>query len=169
MGAVPSYWSALWTTVSSPAETLASITGGATEAGESASAATPAVGLSPVNVLGYQSQAQKNALVQQESAELQQAGLDQSTAQAQAQSDVTGALLASGTDPSQNPANNILSGVPGNLTDYVFFALVVLAGIALLSVPSVGKYGSIFIAVGGIGAFGEYEGWWILNLSGSGS
>jgi len=160
MGAVPSYWSALWTTISNPEGTLESIS-------EPTGGSGAAVGLSAANVIGSQSQAQKDQLIQQESQELQQAGMDPSSAQQQAQSDVTGALLASGTDPSQNPLNNLLPSISGSLTDYGFWAIVALAGIALMSVPVVGKYGSIFIAVGAVGAFGEYEGWWQLNLGSS--
>lgn len=67
--------------------------------------------LSPSNVIaGTLSASQKAVLVQAESSALVQAGADPAAAAAQADSDVTGALVAEGADPSQDDTALYLAG-----------------------------------------------------------
>jgi hypothetical protein len=151
MGAEPSYFSALWTTISSPLSTAESL---ATPAGGSGAA----VPLSAANVLNYQSQSQKNSLISQESSELQQAGMSADDAQTEATADVTSSLVSSGTDPSQNPLNN-LPGLP-SLSQYAPYLIaggVTLAGVAMLGIPSLSTYGLLLIAGGVIALVVIYE------------
>jgi hypothetical protein len=133
MGAEPSYVEALWTTVSSPVSTIESLAGGS-----GPSSANAAVGLSAANLINYQSQQQKQQLIDQEADALQQASggtMSDTDAQAQASSDVTNSLIASGTDPSQNPLNNLPGGL--SLTTYLWIAagLIVLIGAVWLFLP----------------------------------
>lgn len=160
-----------WTSLTSPLETTEQIgeyLGGAALTVEEGAATTGGVtggggqGVSAANIAGYQSTAQKQAQVQQETSELVQAGADPTQAATQAQQDVTAVYTQAGTDPTQNPFN--LDNYP-NLPDYAAFGLAALAGIALLQLPVIGKYGWILVAAGVLGIFGEYEGYWKLGLS----
>lgn len=67
------------------------------------------IGVSWSNIWsGTVTQDQKNQLIQQEHDQLVQAGMDDATAWAQAQKDVTGALVYNGADPSQDHSSTYL-------------------------------------------------------------
>jgi hypothetical protein len=126
-----SYWNALYETFTSPAQTLASITGGATESSEPAGGTSGEASLSLANAVAPNlTQAQADALQSQETAELIQAGMDPEDAQAQAQSDVNAALTSAGAAPSQAWYNNLPGGLSATTWLYILAAGAI--GLALL-------------------------------------